>query len=748
MDSSRRHPSQFGFGGDISTASYNSNQPVPWNLINFYESDSPWHPPIQPQTSGTLPNQPLNPLTWGYRSGPLLSDGGTYPGDSGYGGSGPTMVESVSSIHEDDTALDTRPMENLLTSFHVNHDEQFRAPGPVEATRSPTNYKFHCLACNTPVKTKSELNKHAQRHNKPHKCTYLNCNRAEAGRGFSTPNDLARHLRTVHKEHDQHGPVYICKHGACINKKLKIWPRADNFRCHLSRSHDQDVKADDDLKQYIYQPHAARRHELQGIGQGLASPVADMDTDGQALQLQDSSPLRSARVLPNARLLGGIHQEQGEGSGQMNPPPSWSQPAVARNSLFRDVSHQNQPGAVRDTNIDQLPILPSAESPFEDEVASETDESPSSQDDVVMEDSPVANDYDDVIGRGNGAWTSGVEAFNRATQSEADDLSISASDSEQTNNEPGDGSPSESLYKALIEARADRSRLVELLKSMPKDLLESVLKGEGKESGKDETTKTSHKCPDCAKSFVRPCELKKHKKRHEKPYGCTFKQCGKYFGSKNDWKRHESSQHFMLETWTCDMDGCQKVRHRRETFKNHLHRDHRMENDPKLVDKKLEKCRMGRHCDPRFWCGFCDKIIEIKEAGINSWTRRCDHIDNHLFGKGGLAKKSMRDWRFLRDDEEHAVSSDVEGDDESPDFSGASRKRKAADSPSTRKIKRLQKEGTLVWHCCKCSQMMNYKTSSSCVDMDCNHTRCPNCKMEAVTHGDETEPATQMTEMS
>ena len=50
----------------------------------------------------------------------------------------------------------------------------------------------------------------------------------------------------------------------------------------------------------------------------------------------------------------------------------------------------------------------------------------------------------------------------------------------------------------------------------------------------------------------RPCDLKKHKKRHAKPYGCTYPKCHKRFGAKSDWKRHENSQHFQLEAFHCD----------------------------------------------------------------------------------------------------------------------------------------------------------------------------------------------------
>lgn len=193
-------------------------------------------------------------------------------------------------------------------------------------------------------------------------------------------------------------------------------------------------------------------------------------------------------------------------------------------------------------------------------------------------------------------------------------------------------------------------------------------------------------------------------KRHEKPYGCTFKSCLKRFGSKNDWKRHESSQHFMLEKWDCDEPNCSKICQRRESFKNHLQRDHDMDDAEKIEDK-LESCRLGRHCDPRFWCGFCVRVIhiDVNERGGNSWTKRCDHIDNHLFRKEGLLKKDMKEWKHQEDQQ-----NDVEL--VMPDKSGAfpcipirlgsvERKRESGSQTSFRPRKKSCQTPTYMWIC-------------------------------------------------
>lgn len=139
-------------------------------------------------------------------------------------------------------------------------------------------------------------------------------------------------------------------------------------------------------------------------------------------------------------------------------------------------------------------------------------------------------------------------------------------------------------------------------------------------------------------------------RRHEKPYGCTFPQCYRRFGSKNDWKRHENSQHFQMEVWRCNEpqgDGhagtCGKVCHRREMLRAHLNDEHGI-SDPVRVDRKAEECRVGRNCEERFWCGFCREIIEVRQKGLSAWTARFNHIDDHFTGRR-RQKRAISEWQ-------------------------------------------------------------------------------------------------------
>lgn len=145
-------------------------------------------------------------------------------------------------------------------------------------------------------------------------------------------------------------------------------------------------------------------------------------------------------------------------------------------------------------------------------------------------------------------------------------------------------------------------------------------------------------------------------KRHDRPYGCTAKGCNKSFGSKNDWKRHEDSQHPFVEAWACDEDGCIVICEDRLTFMQHVREAHDIVHTEDLRSR-AQNCQIGTKSDARFWCGFCRRVIDIDEilmredgSSNNHWNRRFDHIDNHLFGKGGLKEMNKSQWRYLEDE--------------------------------------------------------------------------------------------------
>lgn len=246
-------------------------------------------------------------------------------------------------------------------------------------------------------------------------------------------------------------------------------------------------------------------------------------------------------------------------------------------------------------------------------------------------------------------------------------------------------------------------------------------------------------------------------KRHSKPYGCTWGGCSKTFGSKNDWKRHESKQHYHLETWKCNQERCPKRNwNRRETFKSHLSKEHNL-TDLSFIERTLEECRRGTHCDPNFWCGFCVKYVDVDPAdGIgNSWNQRFDHIDNHFCGRDGMEKQCVTEWEYPDSETpcETVESSNigVRIPAEMTQEYNALRKRKpeSMDLQSRPPVKKQDVGCRVVemWDCvsvirsktkrvlklltllqCECSTFMNTKTSPSCIS--CSHVRCMYCLVQ------------------
>lgn len=157
-----------------------------------------------------------------------------------------------------------------------------------------------------------------------------------------------------------------------------------------------------------------------------------------------------------------------------------------------------------------------------------------------------------------------------------------------------------------------------------------------------------HRCPECQKVKKRECDLRKHMKRHTRPYGCTFAKCNKRFGSRNDWKRHENSQHFLDEMWRCALAStrakdspCGYLTQVQTQFANHLDKVHSI---PSGTDESKSTCRnmhLGREGHHHFWCGFCNKLIQQSE-GIQpgAWDVRFKHIGDH-FDKDNM---SIDDW--------------------------------------------------------------------------------------------------------
>ncbi|KAK3722238.1 hypothetical protein LTR37_002671 [Vermiconidia calcicola] len=150
-------------------------------------------------------------------------------------------------------------------------------------------------------------------------------------------------------------------------------------------------------------------------------------------------------------------------------------------------------------------------------------------------------------------------------------------------------------------------------------------------------TEGQHTCNVCGKVKNRECDLRKHMKRHDRPYGCTFPSCIKRFGSRNDWKRHENSQHYQEEMWRCQFgrdDGsgkCGRLAYRKDTFALHLFRKHSVPLQTHQSEVECTRSHLGREGHHQFWCGFCDALIQQPESILQgAWDFRLKHIGDHF----------------------------------------------------------------------------------------------------------------------
>ncbi|KAK2003183.1 hypothetical protein LX36DRAFT_724995 [Colletotrichum falcatum] len=779
--------------------------PMPWSLMEFYGGEQPWVPPgifsTSQQGRQTLApdsQRRNNSVFQGWRS-TLPSECDTVPpgcppSDSGYESRTKHSIENTSVFNDVDRSQDTQSLSGQIMDYRPfamtptdGRWEISATPFPVSQGGAVSN-RLVCPDCRAFCKTKSELNKHNQRHRKAYICDVAGCTRKE---GFGTLNDLDRHKGSVHPDVCNVGPRFRCHVGSCQTKD-KIWPRADNFRQHLKRVHQRTVSPDDDLSEYLLQSSPQRpqddsfqqnaQDDLEGVGSELfpSFNAGDVTWDDRPPAFEDIqlSPQEGQSIPMDLILDPSLTRTDGPASGA-SLDSSEVDMAASNVQLQNQVPDLREPARhefVQPKEITRAPYTKAVVgAKCDGSYEFRTDQHRRTPINMSLgreRDAPVlershSGPHDDSTADGMDC-----DAATKAPAHQA----LAGPSGEKRRVEQGEQLTYQSPSVLRNKSQED---IFGILSQLPKNLIETFLKNqteaapENPASAPITNANNQHQCPhsDCRKGFGRKCELKKHMKRHEKPYGCTFSNCNKRFGSKNDWKRHENSQHFQVEMWKChekraDNEGesCGKVCHRRETFRNHLAREHKMD-DAAQVERVLEKCRVGRNGEPRFWCGFCSKIVEIPQRGATAWAGRFNHIDDHYAGRNNQPKKEHSDWVAV-DPELPDVdltgspddSSDAESADEGPVVvdsqkpgggtpkvvSCQARKRRLSDDDGNDDVddedqnehKRMQ---AYRWLCCTCKWDADFKLNDNCVNFNCNHRRCSNCEVECVTIRDKKE---------
>ncbi|KAL2824518.1 hypothetical protein BDW59DRAFT_162405 [Aspergillus cavernicola] len=480
-----------------------------------------------------------------------------------------------------------------------------------EEPESPSLLCHDTIKCEYPKcpwtgKCPSDKRKHEARHKKLFKCDEPNCTRKE---GFGTINDLARHKKCVHKKEPERGPkvLYMCFGHNCPRSNKK-WPRLDNFRQHLARMHNNE-----DLDELLRRSH--EWYETCVKPHDIASAFGDNISEA-------ATPCQSQH-FPEPEIL--THDPDQELRDSIAPIHTAFQSSnmLTLDSIKRlDEEHEMH-------EVDHIPTQT-----VELSALKVLDLEPALEQKVCNPSQLINNKndkMDDMVGE---AAVSVINAMTKMINNHQRRRShLGEDDIAEPEGELSDRNR-EILQKILITASG--------LLSGNSGPINSISQ-ESAVAGSDKTGWIQ--CEFCPKRTRLRCEMKKHKKRHERPYGCTFYKCDKTFGSKADWKRHEQSQHFGIQSWQCTVpettqEGtlCARMFNSQESYTQHLKKHHQVTNDE--IETSICKNRLGWNGEPQFWCGFCRDIIHLRGDGHAAWNQRFNHIDIEHFKKG----ERIDDW--------------------------------------------------------------------------------------------------------
>ncbi|KAI1439223.1 hypothetical protein GGR50DRAFT_690571 [Xylaria sp. CBS 124048] len=480
--------------------------------------------------------------------------------DSGYG-SYPNHLSAAHGSVCDDTqsTLGRSIIDTTQPPLPDSIAENATALGGAWAypTRSEATF-WPCPECGKPIKTKSEQRKHDQRHKKPFKCLIAGCTRKQ---GFGTENDLIRHKRSVHPEADTPGKRYACSMGSCEHK-FKTWPRADNFKSHLQRMHRYGDITESELDSFLYKPFNTI-NESQDYSQHEIRSEYNYESHNYGLS-DSAREQQQAMSFPPPSAHDSIVQSElsSEANWSQTHEVDWSQTHEGDAATQSEADQIAEvPESIAHTVIDSPspppsePEVPaSSPPPVTEEATNVSDNQPAEVVETSVDPSLLVDGNE--LSVRNLLVDSSVNYLKTTNEAASSNNAIEPDVSEQ------DSLLKSSLGNLKLDDMAEMKKVLEALQN--NGLLEQL-------GYKKEEADNPYRCDGCRKTFRRKCELRKHAKRHEKPFTCSIPGCGKKFGSKNDWKRHENTQHDNAsKTCACDArqaaDGsksCGGVGHRR-----------------------------------------------------------------------------------------------------------------------------------------------------------------------------------------
>jgi len=207
-------------------------------------------------------------------------------------------------------------------------------------------------------------------------------------------------------------------------------------------------------------------------------------------------------------------------------------------------------------------------------------------------------------------------------------------------------------------------------------------KKHGRRSIPKQTPKHETRCNLCSHApFKDSSSLRKHiAAAHTRPFPCAFSfaGCESTFGSKNEWKRHITSQHLCLQYYRCSAcptstaEGKYNEFNRKDLFTQHLRRMHApfaIKKSLSMVDNKTlaewesrvkemqQSCLVQRRHPPQLSAcpkSDCQSVFE----GPGSWDEWTEHVGRHMEKNEGqrlgvdrhLAKWALEEGIIERDE--------------------------------------------------------------------------------------------------
>jgi hypothetical protein len=161
-------------------------------------------------------------------------------------------------------------------------------------------------------------------------------------------------------------------------------------------------------------------------------------------------------------------------------------------------------------------------------------------------------------------------------------------------------------------------------------------------------------CKQCDHTpFKDPTSLQRHvTSSHTRAFICVFDfaGCNATFTSKNEWKRHVSSQHLNLTAWVCDLGICGKNHasgkskpaefNRKDLFTQHLRRMHtpfqvKRNKDRKNAEWEEKLKDLQREClitkrEPPMQLACPLQSCGVHFEGQGTWDDMMEHVGKHL----------------------------------------------------------------------------------------------------------------------